>query len=280
MAAQQAEFVAFKTEVTASIQRLESVVTQSNADAAAAAAIIAELQSSYSSISLAAAPWSAAIQAEVSASETKATGALAEVRALYEATKVEVADLRRRATEVEKNSGGGDKKEKKWELTQPKDMQPTVFGSKEDHWPKYREDLMDYAEAVHPGLRLQLEWVLKQREEITVVSMRNNPLGATDAEWGLRAKLYTLLKIKTEATTDARKIVECVEQANGFEAWRLLGVRFEPQAGMKRLAELGELMSLRDKRCKNTNETALIVLELDRRKKIISEAGGKPQMRM
>ena len=45
---------------------------------------------------------------------------------------------------------------------------------------------------------------------------------------------------------------------------------------MKRLAELGELMSLRDKRCKNTQETALIVLELDRRKKIIAMAGGKP----
>ena len=71
-----------------------------------------------------------------------------------------------------------------------------------------------------------------------------------------------------------------MEQSNGFEAWRLLGVRFEPQSGMKRLAELGELMSLRDKRCKNTNETALIVLELDRRKKIISESGGKPQTKM
>ena len=155
-------------------------------------------------------------------------------------------------------------------------MEPTIFGSKEDHWPKFREDLMDYADAVHPGLRLQLEWVLKQKDEVTAASMRGNPLGTTEAEWELRAKLYMLLKIKTEATTDARKIVECVEQSNGFEAWRLLGVRFEPQAGMKRLAELGELMSLRDKRCKNTNETALIVLELDRRKKIIAEAGGKP----
>ena len=42
------------------------------------------------------------------------------------------------------------------------------------------------------------------------------------------------------------------------------------------MTELGELMSLRDKRCKNTNETALIVLELDRRKKIIAMSGGKP----
>ena len=53
-----------------------------------------ELQKSYSSISLQAAPWSAAIQAEVAASEAKATGALAEVRALHDATKAEVEDLR------------------------------------------------------------------------------------------------------------------------------------------------------------------------------------------
>ena len=108
MAAQQAEFVAFKAEVNASaaavaasIAKLEEVVTKSNADATAAAAVIIELQKSYSSISLQAAPWSAAIQAEVAASEAKATGALAQVRALYEATKIEVEDLRRRGISLQ-----------------------------------------------------------------------------------------------------------------------------------------------------------------------------------
>ena len=71
--------------------------------------MIADLQNSYSAISLQAAPWSAAIQAEVAASEAKATGALAEVRALYEATKTEVEELRRRAAEVEKSSKGEKK---------------------------------------------------------------------------------------------------------------------------------------------------------------------------
>ena len=118
MAAQQAEFVAFKAEVAASaasvatsIKRLEDVVTKSNTDAAAAQAVIADLQNSYSAISLQAAPWSAAIQAEVAASEAKATGTLAEVRALYEATKTEVEDLRRGATEVEKSSKGEKKRQ-------------------------------------------------------------------------------------------------------------------------------------------------------------------------
>ena len=84
MAVAQAEYAAFKSEVAASaatvaasISKLEDVVTKSNADATAAAAVIIELQKNYSQISLRAAPWSAAIQAEVAASEAKATGALA-----------------------------------------------------------------------------------------------------------------------------------------------------------------------------------------------------------
>ena len=159
MAAQQAEFVAFKTEVvasaamvTASIQRLEDVVTKSNADAVAAGAVIAEMQNSYSTISLQAAPWSAAIQVEVAASEAKATSALSDVRALYEATKTEVEDLRRRASEVEKRSSG--EKKTKWELSKPKDIEPDVFGSKEEAWSRFKDGLKDYSDAVHPGLKL------------------------------------------------------------------------------------------------------------------------------
>ena len=172
MSVSQAEYVAFKAEVAtsaasiaASIKRLEDVVVKSSNDAAAAGAVIAELQSSYSAISLQAAPWSAAISAEVAASEVKATGALAEVRALYEATKTEVEDLRRRATDVEKKSGSDRKT--KWELSRPKDIEPDVFGSKDEAWAKFKDGLKDYVDAVHPGLKQQLEWTLKQREEAT-----------------------------------------------------------------------------------------------------------------
>ena len=94
MSVSQAEYVAFKAaivaaaaSVTASIAKLEEVANKSNADAAVAAATVVELQKCYSQISLQAAPWSAAIQAEVAASEAKATGALAEVRAPHDATK-------------------------------------------------------------------------------------------------------------------------------------------------------------------------------------------------
>ena len=55
-----------------------------------------------------------------------------------------------------------------------------------------------------------------------------------------------------------------------------MGVRYEPQVGMKRLKEVFELTQLQQKRCKNTNETDMIILEIDRRKRIIAMIGGKP----
>ena len=151
-------------------------------------------------------------------------------------------------------------KRTKWELSRPKDMEPDIFSGKEEAWSKFKEDLMDYADAVHPGIKLQLDWTLKQKDEITEAVINRNPLSTLAEDWPLRFDLHKLLKRKTEPTSEARKIVECVSDANGYEVWRLLGVRYEPQVGMKRLKELGELTMLQNKRCKSTAETAMIVL--------------------
>ena len=44
MSVSQAEYVAFKNEVAVSIAKLEEVVTKSNSDAAAAQAVLVDLQ--------------------------------------------------------------------------------------------------------------------------------------------------------------------------------------------------------------------------------------------
>lgn len=208
MASSQAEFNAFKNEVAANMVKLETAAIKSNADAAAAQAVLADLQQSYSQISLQAAPWSAAISAEVAASEAKATEALTGIKALHEVTKAELEELRRRATEMEKK-GFVDKKSK-WELSRPKDIEPDTFGSKDELWAKFKDGIKDFADAVHLGLKLQLEWTLKQRDEVTQEVLSRNPLGSTDEDWTLRLELFKLLKRKTEVTSEARKIVECV----------------------------------------------------------------------
>ena len=68
----------------------------------------------------------------------------------------------------------------------------------------------------------------------------------------------------------------CVSRDNGYEALRILVGRFEPQAGIKRMKEVAGLMALQNKRCKNASETSLILLEIDRRQRLIAEIGGVP----
>lgn len=52
--------------------------------------------------------------------------------------------------------------------------------------------------------------------------------------------------------------------------------RFEPQAGIRRMKEIADLMAPQHKRCKNVSETSMILLELDRRQRLITEIGGEP----
>ena len=70
-------------------------------------------------------------------------------------------------------------------------------------------------------------------------------------------------------------MVETIPFTNGYEAWRTLGLRYEPKTGVKRMMQQAELMQLQNKRFKNASETALIVFEIDRRKMKISEIGGQ-----
>jgi len=238
MSVSQQEFNAFKAAleataltVTADIARLKEVADKADADAVAANGNIVELQQSYSQISLQAAPWSATIQAKVAVSEANSREALNKVSALHDATRAEVTELKRRADEMEKKSSG----HKEWGLTRAKDMVPDVFSGKEDGWAKFKDSVIDYAESCHDGLKTQLDCALKQKQEITQAVLSDGSPGTTDKLWALRFELYKLLKLKTELNSEARKIVECIGDGNGYEVWRLLGVRYEANHGTKDL---------------------------------------------
>ena len=81
---------------------------------------------------------------------------------------------------------------------------------------------------------------------------------------------------KGKTTGELKTLVTSAERDNGLESWRILVSRFEPQVGIKRMNEICELLSHQNKRCKNPAETALILLEMGRRQKLIAEIGGKP----
>ena len=111
--------------------------------------------------------------------------------------------------------------------------------------------------------------------KITEEKVKGNPLASlAEEQWKMRTEVYTLIKRKTEVASEARKIVETVPHENGYEAFRILGLRYEPQTGLKRLIEMSEINQLQNKRCQTAVETALVVLEIERRMMRILEIGG------
>ena len=134
MSVAQVEFVAYKGEVADRLKRLEDTMTKTMEDMQKAA------------------PWSVSIETAVAAAEAKAEAAHKQVLTLFDATKAEVEDLRRRAAEVERKSSVA---KSKWEMSRPKDMELLSFGAKEEQWPRFREQLKDYAEACRPGIKSQ-----------------------------------------------------------------------------------------------------------------------------
>ena len=117
------------------------------------------------------------------------------------------------------------------------------FSCKEEDWAKWKEDFEDYVEIVNPGGRELLRMVAKAKEEVKESVLKVQ--WYTEEDWKRREAVFTLLKNKT--TGEARGLIMGVPPNNGFEAWRSLALRYEPQVGIRRMQELAELQQLANK---------------------------------
>ena len=126
-----------------------------------------------------------------------------------------------------------------------------------------KDELGDYADAVHAGLKHAFHVTVKIPEEATqhLLTVAGGLIGE---EWETSQEVHILLKRKTAPPSEAMKIVMCAK-ASGYEAWRNLAIRYQPPAGIRRMKELSELTQLQNKSCKNAAETSSMVLEIDRK---------------
>lgn len=62
---------------------------------------------------------------------------------------------------------GGKWKGNKWELYRQKDIEPNTFDGKGENWTKWKEEIEDYADVVHEGLKHALHNALKASECVT-----------------------------------------------------------------------------------------------------------------
>ena len=131
-------------------------------------------------------------------------------------------------------------------MSRPKDLEPTVFAGKEEEWPKWKEGLFDYAEAVQPGLKWLLEVMGAKAKEAITPELCVKHSWCNQEEWKQAEGIYTLLTRKTAVCSEPRKIIMCIPRDNGFEAWRNLCMRYEPQTGIRRMKEIAELTLLQN----------------------------------
>ena len=78
----------------------------------------------------------------------------------------------------------------RWQLTRPKDMDPSEFVGKEQEWLKWKEAMEDYVDAVHPGMNQAFSLATQVKSQVTDRLQVN----LIEQEWNHGCNLFMLLK--------------------------------------------------------------------------------------
>ena len=165
--------------------------------------------------------WKKKVQYRIVETEAKQPIINATFNALYHEAEASLIEAHARIADLTAVRGKGTGN--KWKLSRPKDIEPSIFGGKED-WAKWKEELEDYADAVHGGLKHALSNTLKISEEVTEDRLKRGG-GFEGTEWSKSQEFHIQLKRKTSPLSEARKIIICAN-TNGYEAWRNLTIRY------------------------------------------------------
>ena len=177
----------------------------------------------------------------------KQTETVAGLKDLYDVANQSISEIN--TTLQNGLPGPSGEKKKDWQMTRPKDMVPAMFSGKDEEWPQWKESVEDDADAIHPGLKELLKRVAKKKEEVSEATVRKEE-GFVEGQWSQRSEVFSLLKTKTVPLSEARTIVMCADRENGYEAWRTLTIRFEPQTGIRRMKEVSDLTQFQNQICK------------------------------
>ena len=123
-------------------------------------------------------------------------------------------------------------------------MVPQKFAEDITQWRKWKEEVTKYFDESREGIKGILDEIGNMQQPITVEVLRaageRNPHKVADLEkW---KHLYRALEKLTDG--EAAKVVSTVTDENGFEAWRQLHLRFEPQLQAQKNTVLLELHNM------------------------------------
>lgn len=188
--------------------------------------------------------------------------------------KVELleAELHQRSGGNANNAGGTGPSHQKGFLPM-KSLVPAVFGSVEDQWRSWQEDIADYLDTVRPGMKRFLK-VAEQESGAMNTQWLTDQLAVHPADVvGEKANVYRTLKALT--TGEARTVVQGVRDEDGFMAWRALHLRFGPSVAARQGKVMCDLTQMVARPAKSPSETRTLVTELERRVRIAEDVTGE-----
>ena len=195
---------------------------------------------------------------------------------VYRQSHVAVTDLHHRLTVMEGRVKEVEDARKTHEATKkglipPKNILPDKL-AKTEEWKGWKSDVEDYCEENFPGMKEMLEKVKKSETEVNELWF-----GPHDDQWWARSEmLWRFLKRYTKLHIDAKKVVVGTRDDNGWEAWRKLGIQFEPNLATREAMLMAQFTGMVNKRAKNTTETKTLMLELEERAKRVEDITEEP----
>ena len=200
---------------------------------------------------------------------------------LYRATQTELtqikqkmAELGQRGTLGDARGGQGDQKRRGMVIL--KDLKPSTFNGKPEKWCGWIEEVVDYAEANHRGMRQLLERAEKlknqEADEYWILSQGDVLPSGSVAE--IMEEMFLLLKTGTEVGTQAREIVANTQKKNGFLAWQRLFAHYQPELAAREAHTFNSVLGMMNKKAKNKTEVRGMIVELEGKVRICKEMCG------
>ena len=198
---------------------------------------------------------------------------------LYQATQTELEQVKQKLQELERRGPGGDGRgaqadQKRTGMVLLKDLKPTSFNGKPEKWRAWVEEVADFAEANHRGLRQLLQRVERLKGQDADEYWLLNQTDLTNPQEQIIEEMFTVLKMYTEPGTQARDIVMNTPKKNGFIAWQRLFSHYQPELAAREGQALSNVLLMQTKRAKNQSELRGLIVELEGKVRICKDLCG------
>ena len=210
-------------------------------------------------------------QIEVGA-QAKFTQLENDLKEIYQRTATSVREMEVKIANLEQHGahGGGERDGRSY-LPQ-KSMIPKVFEDKLEEWRRWTEDVSDYIDTQCKGVKELLAEIDTTEEDIDY-RWREEKSGMYPPAVLDQVKLYRALKKLT--TGESLKVVNSIQNEDGFRAWQKLRLRFEPGLQAKRGIILMELNNMQSSPAKSPTELVVLITELEQKIKTVRDITGE-----